>query len=38
MAPAVLRHRVTVAPAVEIEGRSADDVVRAVMERVEVPR
>ena len=38
MAPAVLRHRVTVAPEVEIEGRSADDVVRAVLERVEVPR
>ena len=38
MAPAVLRHRVTVAPEVEIEGRSADDVVRSVLERVEVPR
>jgi len=38
MAPAVLRHRVTLAPEVEIEGRSPDDVVRAVLERVEVPR
>jgi MoxR-like ATPase len=38
MAPAVLRHRVAVAPAVEIEGRTADDVVRVVLERVEVPR
>jgi MoxR-like ATPase len=38
MAPAVLRHRVTVAPEVEIEGRTPDDVVREVMSRVEVPR
>ena len=38
MAPAVLRHRVTLAPEVEIEGRSPDDVVRGVLERVEVPR
>jgi MoxR-like ATPase len=38
MAPGVLRHRVTLAPEVEIEGRSPDDVVRAVLERVEVPR
>jgi MoxR-like ATPase len=38
MAPAVLRHRVAVAPEVEIEGRTSDDVVRDVLERVEVPR
>jgi MoxR-like ATPase len=38
MASAVLRHRVTVSPAYEIEGRTADDAVRAVLERVEVPR
>jgi MoxR-like ATPase len=38
MAPAVLRHRVALAPEVEIEGRTPDDVVRAVLERVEVPR
>jgi MoxR-like ATPase len=38
MAPAVLRHRVTVAPEVEIEGRTPDDVVREVLARVEVPR
>ena len=38
MAPAVLRHRVSVAPEMEVEGRTADDVVRAVLERVEVPR
>jgi len=38
MAPAVLRHRVTVAPEIEVEGRTADDVVRDVLARVEVPR
>ncbi len=38
MSLAVLRHRVSVAPEVEIEGRTADDVVRGVLERVEVPR
>jgi len=38
MASAVLRHRVTVAPEIEIEGRTPDDVVRGVLERVEVPR
>jgi MoxR-like ATPase len=38
MAPAVLRHRVTVAPEVEIEGRTPDDVVAEVLSRVEVPR
>jgi hypothetical protein len=29
---------VTVAPEIEIEGRTPDDVVRGVLERVEVPR
>jgi MoxR-like ATPase len=38
MALPVLRHRVGVAPEMEIEGRTADDVVRSVLERVEVPR
>ncbi len=38
MATAVLRHRVTVAPEVEIEGRTADQAVAAVLARVEVPR
>jgi len=38
MAPAVLRHRVVVSPELEVEGGTADDAVRAVLERVEVPR
>ncbi len=38
VALAVLRHRVLVAPELEVEGRSADDALRAVLERVEVPR
>ena len=38
MAPAVLRHRVVVSPELEVEGRTADDAVRSVLDRVEVPR
>lgn len=38
MAPAVLRHRITLAPEVEIEGGTADDAIRSVLERTEVPR
>ena len=37
MAPAVLRHRVTLAPEVEIEGGTADDVIRTLLGTVEVP-
>jgi len=37
MAPAVLRHRVTLAPEIEIEGGTADDVIRALLDQVEVP-
>lgn len=33
-----LRHRVIVAPELEVEGRTADDVLRAVLERVVAPR
>ena len=33
-----LRHRVTVAPELEVEGRTADDVLRAVLAHVEAPR
>jgi MoxR-like ATPase len=33
-----LRHRITLAPDLEIEGRQADEVLRSVIERVEVPR
>jgi MoxR-like ATPase len=36
-APGVLRHRVTLAPELEVEGRSADEVVRAVLARVAAP-
>jgi MoxR-like ATPase len=34
----VLRHRVVLAPGAEIEGQSADGVVRRVVEEVEAPR
>lgn len=37
-APAVLRHRVTLSPELEVEGRTADDVLQAVLARVEAPR
>jgi MoxR-like ATPase len=33
-----LRHRVTLSPAAEIEGRTADEAVRAVIERTPAPR
>lgn len=38
LAPAVLRHRVVVAPELELEGVSADAALAAVIERIEVPR
>ena len=38
LAPAVLRHRVVVAPELELEGVSADAALAAIIERVEVPR
>ncbi len=34
----VLRHRVVVAPGAEVEGMTADQVVRRVVEEVEAPR
>ena len=37
MAPAVLRHRLTIAPEIEIEGGTPDDVIRSLLEQVEVP-
>jgi len=37
-APGVLRHRVVVAPELEVEGRTADDVIQAVLTRVKVPQ
>ena len=37
VAPAVLRHRIVLAPELEVEGRVADDVVSAVLARVRAP-
>ena len=37
-APSVLRHRVVVAPELEVEGRSADDVLASVLERIDAPK
>ncbi|HEY2824355.1 MAG TPA: MoxR family ATPase [Gemmatimonadales bacterium] len=37
LAPAVLRHRVQVAPELELEGVTADAAVKALLERVEAP-
>jgi MoxR-like ATPase len=34
----VLRHRVIVAPELEVEGRTADDVIGAVLTRVRAPQ
>lgn len=38
LAASVLRHRVILSPAAEIEGRNVDEVVAALLETVEVPR
>ncbi len=38
LAPAVLRHRVVVAPELELEGVSADDAVQSLIQRIEAPR
>jgi MoxR-like ATPase len=37
IAPAVLRHRITLAPELEVEGRTADEVLAALLARVRVP-
>ena len=37
-APSVLRHRILLAPELEVEGRTADDVVGAVLSRVRSPQ
>jgi MoxR-like ATPase len=37
IAPAVLRHRITLSPELEVEGRSADDVLGSLLDRVKVP-
>ncbi|MEO6056654.1 MAG: MoxR family ATPase [Gemmatimonadales bacterium] len=38
LAPAVLRHRVAVAPELELEGVTADTAVRGIIEKIEAPR
>ncbi|HEY0325794.1 MAG TPA: magnesium chelatase, partial [Allosphingosinicella sp.] len=38
LAPAVLRHRVILSPAAEIEGRPVESVVQRLIEEVEAPR
>jgi MoxR-like ATPase len=37
IAPAVLRHRIALAPELEVEGRTTDDVLAALLARVRVP-
>ena len=37
IAPAVLRHRIALSPELEVEGRSPDDVLAALLDRVKVP-
>jgi MoxR-like ATPase len=37
IASAVLRHRITLAPELEVEGRTTDDVLNALLSRVRVP-
>ncbi len=38
LAPALLRHRLILSPAAEIDGRVVEDVVREIIEGIEVPR
>jgi MoxR-like ATPase len=38
MAPAVLRHRMLVRPEVELQGRTADDLLEGVLAAVPVPQ
>jgi MoxR-like ATPase len=37
LAPAILRHRVSVAPELELEGVTADQALKAILERIEAP-
>lgn len=37
-APAVLRHRIVVAPEKEMEGLTADEIIRQIIEGIEIPR
>jgi len=36
--PSVLRHRITLTPEKEMEGLTADDVLKEITERIEIPR
>ena len=38
IAPALLRHRLILSPAAEIDGRAIEDVVNGIIETIEVPR
>jgi MoxR-like ATPase len=38
LAPPVLRHRIAVAPELELEGVTADQALRTILERIEAPR
>jgi MoxR-like ATPase len=38
LAPAVLRHRVSVAPELELEGVAPDTALRGIIEKIEAPR
>ncbi len=38
LAPAVLRHRLILSPAAEIEGRQIETVIERLIEQVEAPR
>jgi MoxR-like ATPase len=38
LAPALLRHRLILSPAAEIDGRAVEDVVTGIIETIEVPR
>jgi MoxR-like ATPase len=38
VAPSVLRHRISVTPELEIEGRGADSVIADLLSQVEAPR
>jgi MoxR-like ATPase len=38
MAPPALRHRISPAPELEIEGHSSDTILKALLEKVDAPR
>ena len=38
LAPAVLRHRVSVAPELELEGVTPDAALKGIIEKIDVPR